>query len=64
MSIDCGGNYHGYIGDVCRMAIQGEPDAELNDLLAEIESDPARGFKAMRAGRHGRARSMPPPSRW
>ena len=35
MSIDSGGNYHGYIGDICRMAIQGEPDApELNDLLA------------------------------
>ena len=38
MSIDSGGNYHGYIGDICRMAIQGEPDAELIDLLAEIES--------------------------
>ncbi len=24
MSLDSGGNYHGYIGDVCRMAIQGE----------------------------------------
>ena len=34
MSIDSGGNYHGYIGDICRMAIQGEPDAELVDLLA------------------------------
>ena len=38
MSIDSGGNYHGYIGDVCRMAIQGEPDAELEDLLGEIET--------------------------
>lgn len=29
MSIDSGGNYRGYIGDICRMAILGEPDAEL-----------------------------------
>src|SRR5262249_28099868 len=35
LSLDSGGNYHGYIGDLCRMAIQGEPDAELQDLLAE-----------------------------
>jgi len=25
MSIDSGGNYHGYIGDICRMAIQASP---------------------------------------
>jgi Xaa-Pro aminopeptidase len=54
MSIDSGGNYHGYIGDVCRMAIQGEPDAELNDLLAEIENIQRAGFKAMRPGVMGR----------
>ena len=38
MSIDSGGNYRGYIGDLARMAIIGEPDAELEDLLAEIEA--------------------------
>jgi Xaa-Pro aminopeptidase len=38
MSIDSGGNYYGYIGDLARMAILGEPDAELEDLLAEIEA--------------------------
>jgi Xaa-Pro aminopeptidase len=54
MSIDSGGNYHGYIGDVCRMAIQGEPDAELNDLLAELENIQRAGFKAMRPGAMGR----------
>jgi Xaa-Pro aminopeptidase len=53
MSIDSGGNYHGYIGDVCRMAIQGEPDAELEDLLAEIESIQRAGFNAMRPGALG-----------
>src|SRR5690348_12215121 len=54
MSIDSGGNYHGYIGDICRMAIQGEPDAELGDLLAEIEAIQRAGFKAMRPGAMGR----------
>ena len=33
LSVDFGGNYHGYIGDLARMAILGEPDAELDDLL-------------------------------
>jgi Xaa-Pro aminopeptidase len=53
MSIDSGGNYHGYIGDICRMAIQGEPDAELNDLLAEVESVQRAAFKAVRPGAMG-----------
>jgi Xaa-Pro aminopeptidase len=54
MSIDSGGNYHGYIGDVCRMAIQGEPDPELTDLLGEIESIQRAAMKPIRAGAMGR----------
>jgi Xaa-Pro aminopeptidase len=54
MSIDSGGNNHGYIGDVCRMAIQGEPDAELEDLLAEIERIQRAAMKPMRAGALGK----------
>jgi Xaa-Pro aminopeptidase len=54
MSLDSGGNYHGYIGDVCRMAIQGEPDAELEDLLAEIDAIQHAAFKAMKPGALGR----------
>jgi Xaa-Pro aminopeptidase len=54
MSLDSGGNYHGYIGDVCRMAIQGEPDVELQDLLGEIESIQRAAMKPMRAGALGR----------
>jgi Xaa-Pro aminopeptidase len=50
MSLDSGGNYHGYIGDVCRMAIQGEADAELEDLLGEIESIQRAAMAPMRAG--------------
>jgi Xaa-Pro aminopeptidase len=54
MSLDSGGNYHGYIGDICRMAIQGEPDAELEDLLAELETIQRTGFAAIRPGVMGR----------
>ncbi len=50
MSIDSGGNNHGYIGDICRMAIQGEPDAELVDMLGEIETVQRAAMKPVRAG--------------
>ena len=54
MSIDSGGNYRGYIGDVCRMAIQGEPDAELVDLLGEIETIQRAAMTPIRAGALGK----------
>ena len=54
MSIDSGGNYQGYIGDICRMAIQGEPDAELVDLLGEIETIQRAAMKPIKAGVLGR----------
>jgi Xaa-Pro aminopeptidase len=50
MSIDSGGNYHGYIGDLARMAIMGEPDAELEDLLNEIEETQRAAFKVIKPG--------------
>jgi Xaa-Pro aminopeptidase len=50
LSIDSGGNYHGYIGDIARMAILGEPDAELEDLLGEIEDIQRAAFKPIKAG--------------
>ena len=50
LSIDSGGNYHGYIGDIARMAIVGEPDAELEDLLNEIEEIQRAAFKPVKAG--------------
>jgi len=37
LCLDSGGNLDGYIGDVARMAVLGEPDAELEDALAWIE---------------------------
>jgi Xaa-Pro aminopeptidase len=50
LSLDSGGNYHGYIGDLCRMAIQGEPDAELEDMLGDIELVQRAAFKPIKAG--------------
>jgi Xaa-Pro aminopeptidase len=53
LSLDSGGNYKGYIGDLCRMAIQGEPDSELQDLLAEIDEIQLAARKPIRAGVNG-----------
>ncbi|MEX2036357.1 MAG: Xaa-Pro peptidase family protein [Xanthobacteraceae bacterium] len=50
LSLDSGGNYHGYIGDVCRMAIHGEPDAELTDMLGDIEEIQRAAMKPIKAG--------------
>jgi len=54
LSLDSGGNYQGYIGDLCRMAVLGEPDGELQDLLGEIETIQRAGFKAVKPGATGR----------
>lgn len=53
LSIDSGGNYHGYIGDLCRMGVRGEPDAELQDLLAEVDAVQQAAFKLCRPGTLG-----------
>ncbi len=53
LSIDSGGNLKGYIGDICRMGVLGEPDAELIDLLAEVETVQQAAFAKIRAGALG-----------
>lgn len=53
LSIDSGGNYKGYIGDVCRMGILGNPDAELVDLLAEIDAIQMAARQPVKAGARG-----------
>ena len=53
LSIDSGGNLQGYIGDICRMGILGEPDAELVDLLGEVETVQQAAFAQVRAGAAG-----------
>ncbi len=50
LSLDSGGNIRGYIGDLCRMAVLGEPDVELEDLLAEIDAIQMAARKPIRAG--------------
>ena len=50
LSIDSGGNLHGYIGDICRMGVLGEPDAELQDILAEIEAVQQAAFARITPG--------------
>ncbi|MFN7595708.1 MAG: M24 family metallopeptidase, partial [Cereibacter sp.] len=50
MSMDSGGNFRGYIGDLCRMAVLGEPDPELVDLLAGIETVQQAAFAKVAPG--------------
>jgi Xaa-Pro aminopeptidase len=54
LSLDSGGNYKGYIGDLCRMAILGEPDAELEDLLGVIRKIQNAAREQVRPGATGR----------
>jgi Xaa-Pro aminopeptidase len=53
LSLDSGGNYKGYLGDLCRMAIVGEPDAELEDLLGEIDAIQLAARQPIRHGARG-----------
>ena len=55
VSLDSGGNYKGYIGDLCRMAVQGMPDGELVDLLDEIDLIQQAARAPIRAGLTGSA---------
>ena len=41
ISLDSGGRYRGYIGDLCRMGVVGEPDGEVQELLGDGGRDPA-----------------------
>jgi Xaa-Pro aminopeptidase len=54
LTLDSGGNYKGYIGDLCRMGFMGEPDAEVSDMLAEIDEIQQASRKPIRAGAKGR----------
>lgn len=54
-SLDSGGRYQGYIGDLCRMGILGQPDDELRELLAEVESVQQAARTALYPGALGNA---------
>jgi Xaa-Pro aminopeptidase len=53
LSLDSGGNYEGYIGDLTRMAVLGEPDGELQELLGKVEAIQQTAFRAIAPGRPG-----------
>jgi Xaa-Pro aminopeptidase len=53
LSLDSGGNYEGYIGDLCRMGILGEPDDELADLLGLVDEIQHAAMQPVRAGAAG-----------
>jgi Xaa-Pro aminopeptidase len=55
ISLDSGGNFKGYIGDLSRMGVVGEPDAELHDLLGEIEEIQQAARAVIRPGALGGA---------
>jgi Xaa-Pro aminopeptidase len=38
LSLDSGGMYHGYIGDLARMAVHGEPTPRMIELMEQVES--------------------------
>src|SRR5579863_8912945 len=50
LSLDSGANHKGYIGDLARMGIFGEPDAELEDLVGEVDEIQQASRKPIRAG--------------
>jgi Xaa-Pro aminopeptidase len=50
LSLDSGGSYHGYMGDIARMGVIGEPDTELDELLAEVETIQVQARQAVRPG--------------
>ncbi len=54
LSLDSGGNYKCYIGDLCRMGVFGEPDAELKDLLDEVDAVQQAARRPIRQGALGR----------
>jgi Xaa-Pro aminopeptidase len=53
LSLDSGGNYKGYIGDLCRMGIVGQAESELIDLLAFVDDVQQATRKPIRAGACG-----------
>lgn len=53
LSLDSGGHLDGYVGDLCRMAVLGEPDSELEDLLGEVRAVQDAARAAIRPGQAG-----------
>lgn len=50
LSLDSGANLDGYLGDLCRMAVMGEPTTLMRDLLAEVRAIQDAPRKVIKAG--------------
>jgi Xaa-Pro dipeptidase len=50
VSLDSGANLKGYVGDLCRMGVAGDADAELVDILADIDRIQQAARAAVREG--------------
>ena len=53
LSLDSGANRHGYIGDLCRMAVMGGATPAMREALAEVRAVQAAARGAVRAGALG-----------
>lgn len=53
LSLDSGANLENYVGDLCRMGILGEPDAELEELLAAVDEVQMAARGVLRPGCRG-----------
>jgi len=53
LSLDSGGMYEGYIGDLARMAVHGEPTARMTELMDQMESVQQIVRTVVKAGRRG-----------
>ena len=62
LSLDSGGNYHGYIGDLCRMAIQRRAGCRTRGSARRDREHPARRLQADPRRRAWARRFMPPPT--
>lgn len=53
LNIDSGGSYDGYVGDLARMAVLGDPDSELEELLAQVHHIQMVARAQVRPGNRG-----------
>jgi Xaa-Pro aminopeptidase len=55
LSFDSGGRVQGYVGDLCRMAVMGTPDAKMVEALDEVAAVQQAAREVVKAGTPGRA---------
>jgi Xaa-Pro aminopeptidase len=55
ISLDSGGRLGGYIGDLCRMAVLGDPNGRMQEALDDVRRVQAGAFSAVRPGNSGAA---------